>query len=648
MRKLAFFMQFYRTQKLKFLILVCIFAFAGAILSCSLLVQSNNRSYARAQAKIWEEDNTFLESEFNEDIEKELNNELSVFNIMGRVMTVFALGSILIVAWGCTSILMFQNYAMQKSHAMLKIFGMGKRDIFIRALVEGISFGLLGGILGDVGGYFLFTHLSGKLCNIDAFVPLFSPEMLKILLLVVCVLTVIAFFGSLISGLSIYEMPIIFMLYGRKGEKGRQTNRIYGVLEFILLYVLISVLFRKNWREINVMLLICGIILLLLLGIFYIFFHEQGKKRNHGIKVLEKISGISYRFLCSRHKRDALLAATVSVGAIIICVAANFIFDFRVSLRAAYSKNEGYSTVVEAPGLQEQGMIQEILEKNGYRYSKGYTKEMKYVDIGIPHDEEKDEYDGFYALVLDGQTDDNKAFQIPEGCFASENYFSFRCDLELREESDIFGNNLKFYKRAGQSGMRVVIFPYNFIVNRSDFGWEMDDTWDTVWILDIDRASEERLESLMEGQRCTVITTTAAVNELVEVLSDYLSIVAVVGIMLVLVTGTFFYSMVRSDLLSRKKEMFLYRVYGASRRKAFWVIFLEYLMIAWIAAFCVIAASTLIGGAIYGFILGTYYPLSLPVVAVTFLAVTCFVLGCCYIAQWINFMGGKMEMIRDE
>lgn len=648
MRKLAFFLQFYRNQKMKFLILVCIFAFAGAILSCSLLVRSNNKAYARAQAQVWEKDDDAALSEFGEDLEKELDRDLSVFTLMGRVMTVFVVASILIVAWGCTSILMFQNNAMQKSHAMLKIFGMGKRDIFIRALAEGISFGLLGGILGDGGGYFLFSHLSRKLCNIDAFVPMFSFEMLKILFLVVCILTVIAFFGSLISGLSIYEMPIVYLLYGRKGEKEKQTNRIYGILEFAILYVLISFLFWKSWKDINVVLVICGVILLLLLGIFYAFFHEQGKKRNHGIKVLEKISGISYRFLCSRHKRDAMLAATVSVGAILICVAANFIFDFRVSLRAAFTKNEGYTTVVEVPGLEEQGKIQEILDKNGYRYTKGYTKSIKYTDIGVSHDEEKDEYDSFYALVIDGQTADIKTFQVPEGCFASENYFSYRCNLELREESDIFGKDLKFYKRTHQSGMRVVIFPYSFIVNKSDFGWDMDDTWDTAYILDIDIESEERLENLTAGERCTIITTTEEVNQLVRLLSDYLSIVAVVGVMIVLVTGTFFYSMVRSDLLSRSKEMFLYRVYGASRRKAFWVIFLEYLMIAWIASACVIAASMLIGGFVYGLILGTYYPLTMPVIVVTVLAVTLFVMGCCYIAQWINFRGGKMEMIRDE
>ena len=156
MGKPAFFLRFYKSQKMRFAVLVFIFAFAGAILSCSLLVQSNNKAYARAQAKNWDSelsDHAGIE----DDLDRELDYEFSVFNLMGRVMGIFALGSILIVVWGCSSILMFHNRSMEKSYAMMKIFGMGNRDIFIRALVEGVSFGVLGGVLWDAGGYFGFS-----------------------------------------------------------------------------------------------------------------------------------------------------------------------------------------------------------------------------------------------------------------------------------------------------------------------------------------------------------------------------------------------------------------------------------------------------------------------------------------------------------
>lgn len=92
--------------------------------------------------------------------------------------------------------------------------------------------------------------------------------------------------------------------------------------------------------------------------------------------------------------------------------------------------------------------------------------------------------------------------------------------------------------------------------------------------MDIDLEAEEKLDTLLVGQHCNVITTTESVNE--------------------------------------------------------------------------VAASMLLGGFIYGFLLRTFYPLSASVIIVTGLSVTFFVMGCCYLAQWINFRGGKMEMIRDE
>ncbi|MCI8876310.1 MAG: hypothetical protein HFI77_09825 [Lachnospiraceae bacterium] len=117
MGKPAFFLRFYKSQKMRFAVLVFIFAFAGSILSCSLLVQSNNKAYARAQAKNWDSelsDHAGIE----DDLDRELDYEFSVFNLMGRVMGIFSMGSILIVVWGSSSILMFQNRSMEKSYAI--------------------------------------------------------------------------------------------------------------------------------------------------------------------------------------------------------------------------------------------------------------------------------------------------------------------------------------------------------------------------------------------------------------------------------------------------------------------------------------------------------------------------------------------------
>lgn len=635
MGKLTFFLKFYRNQKMRFFVLVFIFAFAGAILSCTLQIQNSNEDYYEAQMQ-----KLAKEYQTSENIVE--GGRFTIQDTMEKVLTVFSLCSILIVIWGCTSILFFQNISMEKNHAMLRIFGMQKKDVFYRALVEGVSFGVLGGVIGEAGGCFLFRHLSKKLCHTEVAVDLFSMEMLKILSVVILLLALISFFGSFISGLFIYEKPIAALLYGRKGEKERETYRSFVILEFVLLYLLAAALFFQNRGFINIILLVCLVVLSLLSGVFYLMFQRKRQQRNKGGKKLEKISDISYRFLCTRNRRDALLAATISVGAIIICFVMNVIFNFSGILRDSYRDNLGYSTLVEVYGWEDNGEIESILTDNGYRFTMGYFKCMNYFDLnGIAVD------DYFWALVLEKQTDGNRHFQIPEGCFAAENKFVSLCGLELGTDSDIFGKELT-YRENIQERQWLSLMPYNIKINRQDWNLELDDTWETVFLLDLSRSEEQNLISLLEEEQCSIGTASRLADGLIELISDYLSVVVVVGAMLILVTGAFFYSMVRSDLLARKRELYLYQIYGASRRKAFWVVYLEYLMIAWIASFSVVLVAMVLGEVVFSLMLNKHYPLSVPVVLITSFVSTLFVLVCCLIAQWMNFVGTKMEIIRDE
>lgn len=635
MGKLAFFLKFYRNQKMRFLVLVFIFAFAGAILSCTFLIQNSNEDYFQVQmqkiAEEYQRPENFVEE-----------GRFAILDTMEKVLTVFSLCSILIVIWGCTSILFFQNISMEKSHAMLRIFGMQKKDVFFRALAEGISFGVLGGIIGDAGGFFLFRHLSKKLCSTQVALNLFSLEMLKVLLVVILLLAVISFFGSFISGLYIYEKPIAVMLYGRKAEKEKETYRSFVTLEIVLLYLLAVALFFENRSFIHIILLVCFVVLSLLSGVFYLMFHRKMKHRNAGGKNLDKISHISYRFLCTRSRRDAVLAATISVGAVIICFVMNVMFNFSGILRDSYRDNLGYSTLVEVRGLDEGRTIQSILENNGCLYTMGYFKCMNYLEL---KDISADDY--FWAFILERQTDGNRHFQIPEGCFAAENRFASVCSLKLGTDSGIFGRDLTYWENI-QERQWLSLMPYNIKINRQDFNLELDDTWNTVFLLDLSRREEKNLISLLEDEECTVGTASQLADALIELMSDYLSVVVAAGAMLILVTGVFFYSMVRSDLLERKKELYLYQVYGASRKKAFWVVYLEYLMIAWLASFSVVFVTMVLGEAVFFLMLNKHYPLSVPVVLITSLISTLFVLGCCMLAQWISFKSTKMEIIRDE
>lgn len=652
MDKIKLFIRLYYRQKVKFLIMVAIFALTGVTISCSLFIRDNNAKFYDAQLKALEESS--LPEEDKEEIksmrEKAADGEESfVTDSIENILSVFAFISILIGIWGCTSLLFFQDISMQKSFAMLRVAGIQRKDLFYRALADGMFYGILGGMAGSIGGFFLFRYLSDKLCKIDTYFSLFSASTLEILILIIIMLFVIAFFGSLVSGLYLYEKPIVLVLYGRNAKKQKTFYGKTALVGIALIYVLVCVVFRKVVVYINILLIICTIVVLLLAGMFYLVFKGYASKRFKKEKALKSIYGISRCFLCTRNKRDAFLAATVSAGAIIICFVLNIEFNFSGILRDSYRDRQGYSTVVSLQGLGALGETEKILNDNGYKYTLLYSKWVEYSELnGVPVNEKEDKYSGFYAAVMSHQTDNNVNFQVQEGEFMAENYFVYRCSLELGEEYGIFGGNAVYSQNIKGSQTYMALVVYNVLVRQEDWHLGINDTWSPLFLLDLSKADEEGLKELLEGTQCRVETASQLTDELNKLMSDYISVILVAGFMLVLVTAAFFYSMVQSDLIARKKELYLYQMSGASRKKAFWVVYLEYLMIAWISSFSVVCVTMVIGSSFFRILLKRHYPLSVPVVLITSLVSSLFVLFCCFAAQWINSARTKTEIIRDE
>lgn len=652
MGKTKLFIKLYYRHKLMFFIRIIIFLFAGVVISCSLFVRDNNKKFYNAQLEILE--NSEMPEEDKEEIrimKEEAEREESSFFIdsVGDILAVFALISILIGISGCTSLLFFQDISMQKTFAMLRISGIQKRDLFYRALTDGICYGFLSGAAGCLGGFLLFRHLAVKLCRIHTYFSVLSIESLKTLFLVVLILFIIAFFGSFVSGLYLYEKPVVLMLYGRESKKVKLSFWKAALFGAALIYVLVCTVFKNSLLYINILLAAVFIVIMLLAAVFYFVFKIYAGRRHKKENPIKSIYSISRCFLCTRKKRDAFLAAMVSAGAIIVCFILNIQFNFSGILRDSYRDRQGYSTVVSLQGFEKLEEIEKFLDDNGYKYTLLYQKWIGYSELnGVPVDEEKDKYNGFWPAVLSKQTDININFYIQEGTFMAENYFIYRCNLEEGKEYDTFGGNVLYTGAIDGSRQYMGLVRYNCIINEKDWHLGIDDTWNILFLLDLSKAEETKLEGLLSGMQCRVETASKLIDALNQVMADYISVIAVIGIMLILVTAAFFYSMVQGDLAARKKELYLYQIYGASRKKAFWVVYLEYLIIAWIASFSVVCVTMMIGSCFFRFFLDRHYPLSVPVVLITSLISSVFVLLCCFWAQWVNFWGSKIEIIRDE
>ena len=203
---------------------------------------------------------------------------------------------------------------------------------------------------------------------------------------------------------------------------------------------------------------------------------------------------------------------------------------------------------------------------------------------------------------------------------------------------------------------------YNVIINREDWKLGIDETWSPVFLIDASVAEEKRiLETIVKshvdqenGMRqtdqinCHIESAAELIGEVTNLLSDYISLILLTVSMIAVVTVAIFFTVIRTDLRSRKTEMYLYRIFGAAERQAQGIIFGEYVMISLIAS-CAVSFTVMLCGELYFYLgLKKHFPLSVPVILLTTGAAGLMVMGCCSLTGYLNRKNTKMEVIRDE
>lgn len=627
MNKLQFFMRLNRRHKGKCFLLFLVFTFAGAVIAGTLFVVQNNSYLYQAQL-------TQL-AQMTQD-----SSEL-VYRQTEHILSVFSLASILVAVWGGFTLLLFKDLSMERTFAMCKIYGMKKKDLLYKALADLLLYGILAGILGGIGGYWLFRYLAAYVCETEAGIRLFSFSFAGILFKEFLILSTVAFWGSSISGSFVYEKHILSVLNQRNEKAGRPFTsfHIAGVL---VLLAEITAIFSGSLKYMLTLLTVAAITTILLYVIFRSVFSKRiGRRRNQ--KPLSSMWGLSFRFLCSRSKKDAVLAATVSVGAILICFIMNVKFNFTGIITDSYRDNMGYSVGVRVSEWSETGQIERVLDENGYSYSLLYSKLMPYKTLyGM-----EDSTGEFWAAVVGKQTDANPHFSVPDGTFAAEDYFSGYLNIEKGDISGIFGKEMPC-ERILSEVQALSLMNYSMLINEADWQFGLDDSFSPIFLMDLDPNRIRNLKETLSGMPCEVQTASMIADALQEILSKYISVVILVGSMLVLVTSAFFYSMIQNDLCERRTETFLYRIYGASKQNARRIIYQEYMMIALIASFSVVLVIMIFGEAFFLFFLQRHYPVSVLVVLATTSAVAVFVMLCCVAAEKMDARKQQVELIRDE
>ena len=628
MNKFSLFIKLYRKKFAENTILFFLFSLLAAAISMVLFVQNNNQSLFQNQLR---------QIGFS-------GIEAFSFAYQGteNVLGIIAVATILIGTGGGMCLIGFRNKSIEKSIVMMHIFGMQKKDLVIKAFMDAVIYAFLSSYIGCFCGYLLFIHFSNNILQTTVELAFISFQSIMVLCKTLGLVAYIVLFSNLYIDFKLTETPAAQVLYQRKGSGG-QHHYLYILMAEIAGVVLYGALFfhvKRNY------ILIFGVAVLflasILFGVFHLFFGVFTKKRRR-TKKISSAKDLSFCFLCSRNRRDALLSIVISVGTILFCFAANIIFNISGMLRSAYQDNMGYTILLCADDFEQRSQIKDCLDENGFTYTFGYSKFMEYSQLNQMDGEEGQ----FYALVIEDQTDGNTHFAVPEGSFLAENYFATRCKLTEGLKTDIFGRET-VYGGKMQGNQYLSLVSYNFIVNKEDWNLDIDDSWRAIFLLDASISEEKEIENLLADLDCHIESASELIDELKELLSDYLDILILMAAMIVLVTATIFYTVISSDLTNRKTEIYLYRVFGASFAKAQEVIFYEYSLIALISSFAVSFSIMVCGELYFYFGLKKHFPLSLPIIAATTALAVIFVFVCCRVAGYVNTKNTGLEVIRDE
>lgn len=663
--KIGLFLKLYRGRHTENVILMVLYILMVSAVSMVLFVQDNNEALIAKQ----------LTDSGLGDMSVIAKTIESTENIFGIIVLI----TLFVGAAGTICLIYFRNQSSEKSQAILRIFGMKKKDIVVKALLDAVIYGGAAGVAGLPAGYGLFVGFSKDIMGEAASVGILSPHSAAIFAKAEIFMLLIIILSNLYADYRMMSRPVVELLYERNGEHaGINTGKNALLIPIMVLLVTayVSMVFHVSIGTLRIMLCISGIISFLSYLLFLIFFKVlvQGKrKRRH----ISSVADIIRCFMCRRSRRDILLSCVISMGTVLICIAANVRFNIGGILRSAYRDNMGYSILVRVDDYSYKDNVEAVLDDMGIGYTFAYSKLMNYSDLnGI---EGMGENDKLYVLVIGKQTDNNEHFSVPAHSVIVENYFANKCGLkkgiyEYPEGEAVFGNSEQGYIEnnfenndsimnsadidlfgshvtswsLSEDNQYLSLVNYNVMINDSDWGLGIGEAWSPIFLIDASVSEEKEIDRAISGYSCHIESATEIIDEIKNIMTDYFRIIIVMAAALILVISSVFYTLIRKDLTGRRTELFLYRVFGASGHQADMVIFGEYTIIAVVSAMVVTVTVLGLGELYFYYGLRKHFPFSAPILLITTGAAMIFVFLCCKLAEAVSRRGVDVYVIRDE
>lgn len=644
--KITLFLKLYRDKKAENIILLILYTLLSSAISMVLLVQENNGVLIA---------DGISKGGFSETEKMSILYD-STENILGIIVVITLFAGVA----GVMCLIHFRNRELMKSMVILRIYGMNGKDIIYKALADALIYGIISCAFGYVIGYGLFKGFTRDILGTSYVLGVVSGHSVLILGKLLVFMPVLIILCNLYTDLKIINIPMVEVLYERNAEvrqkhlddwiddKDKLVKCIansksvaFALCIFIMFYAFTA--FHIDGAAFKVLIIITAIIFVFSYILFKLFFKLFADRIREN-KELHTMRDITRCFMCARKRRDILLACVISMGTVLICIVSNIRFNISGILRSAYRDNMGYSILVRVDDYEDRVNVKETLNEMKISYTSAYSKLMDYSDLaGV---EESDDGGKFWALVIDERTDDNRHFHVPEHGAVVENYFANRCGL-IEQDIKFFGGYISSWELS-DTDQYLSLVNYNVMINYNDWKLGIDEEWSPIFLIDASKMQEKMIADAISDYDCHIESASGLIDEISQLMKDYMRIIAVTAATLILVVSSVFYTLIRKDLVSRRTELYLYQVFGATGLQADMIVFGEYIIIALVSSVVVTVAVLIIGELYFYYGLHKHFPFSVPILLITTGTAMIFIFACCKAAGFISRKGAGVQVIRDE
>jgi len=522
----------------------------------------------------------------------------NIFEMTGNVLFFLAIICIAVSVLGHLSLLHLKVVKFAEKNALLRVFGMTQNHTALFAFFDTIMITLISSILGTVTGIIFFIYTSNLLAGFNVTIK----DALSYRGLVLFLQNFFLFLPLILSGYlwmysKIHGIKMI-SVFRKRPTIPKVTKSsgwiIGGVLIFIISYRLLFGDVPYLGSQSIFKYIFYTIVILYLVYVFFCLGFGCMKKFRIN---LESTTKLSFILFVRRRKFTAMIGTAIMVMAIMTMILYNVQFGIDKFFHNLFVRMNGYNTIVVVSNEQEDELI-EALNDSSIKYYIAYTKDRQF--SGSTGNGER----RYYALAIIRDELNIVPDMAPSGGhFFTNGYFLYH-ELGITYpgyiKNHIYSTNSEIYYFLFDKNLQLTgeikdqlgsIASYSIAVSYEDFIDAIDDSFNICLLMSLSAKESEIIQSITADYNAVYLSASEIVKTYMDELSSIIIYIYLTCIIITLMAGSFLFIVTYTAIISRKRELELYKILGASKSDISIIILIENILITFVAAIMTFAVN---------------------------------------------------------